>query len=261
MTASPLRPIEERGLLALTRTNAYRDAVAAALDLIADELTTRDGYVSVSGGKDSAVVADLAWRVDHHVAMISWQDDDLDWPETTTHLERLRRERGWSLGIAHRRGNWDIIVRDGRSPYLYDYNHDRRLWGSAREAAPYDLVLLGLRAEESAGRAHNAAVRGKSYDVRRNHHQFGRARQHVCCPLQYWSGEMVLAYLLEREVPWHPVYYQTAMSSRLPWEMRVGRWFPFPHIVRMGYLPWLRHYGREYYDRLRDQWPETEQYG
>src|SRR5690606_13832135 len=64
--------------------------------------------------------------------------------------------------------------------------------------APHDLVFLGLRAEESRGRAMNRATRGTLYRKANG--------QVVCQPLADWRGLDVYAYLFARGIDVLPVY-------------------------------------------------------
>jgi phosphoadenosine phosphosulfate reductase len=80
-----------RGIAARGRgQTAYRHM----LDRIAAHLDEHDGFVSWSGGKDSAVVVDLARQVDPHIPLVFF-DSGLQSPETMRYLEEIAE--AWRL--------------------------------------------------------------------------------------------------------------------------------------------------------------------
>lgn len=63
-------------------------------------------------------------------------------------------------------------------------------------------TISGLRAAESKGRRWRAIKWGA-------HHTYKLDGQTMSCPIQWWSGDDVFAYLVSNEIPIHP-YYQAA---------------------------------------------------
>lgn len=148
----------------------------------------QDGYVGVSWGKDSVVIAHLAHGLDLPVVWVKVRP------------------------IA----NPDCcLVRDqylARFPCKYEEipvecTRDDEGWhasgtlerGFAQAAAKFgDRHVSGIRGEESATRKLRTW-------------RFGTSTDRTCAPIAYWSGADVFAYLAEHDLPIHPAY---AMSHR-----------------------------------------------
>lgn len=232
-------------------TTEYNRKVMQAMELI--ETNINGGYISISGGKDSEVLAHMAAAIMPRVPMWSWMDD-LEWPETRVLLENLKSERGWNVNIVYRGGLWEQMVGIGKSPFDHNYFYDKDLIPNSRRMCVSDMktVFLGLRADESKARMKNAMKRGTHY-----------AKQdgmQVVAPLQFWSATDIYAYLISNDLPIHPVYSQDAFHEFDPGRLRVSWWIPSPEVSRHGYCRWLQHYHINEFNKLVTAFPETRCY-
>jgi phosphoadenosine phosphosulfate reductase len=114
----------------------------------------------------------------------------------------------------------------------------------------YGLQLLGMRAEESKGRRQCFRRRGLTYQAH------GLT---VCNPIGWWTTRDVWAYLVSRNIPWHPLYdCETHGETRET--LRNGGWLSV-HGCNDARVPWLRrHYPNEY-RALRDAFPGVGRLG
>lgn len=169
--------------------------------------------VCVSGGKDSMAAWAIAREVEATIPGV-WFDTGCDtdathavfadmaaggWPVTRvapaqTVVDMLQAI-GWCGYQGPNRttpdGYWlphdyvDILLREPAQRVRADL--------TAADAAQRPAVLvLGLRADESRGRRHSARRRGDLYDT---------ADGPTACPLVWWTGRDVLAYLVTRDLP------------------------------------------------------------
>lgn len=206
-------------------------------------------YIALSGGKDSVALAHLVNRI-RPTPSVSWMDD-LEWPETEQLVRGLASR--WELKVVRRDGLWEQLVAIGLSPFDHNYFYDRRLVPKSRRdcVRDYDAVFLGLRADESAGRRVNAAVRGDAYSAGRQVH---------LCPLQRWTSRDIFAYLVAHGLPIHPVYQKRSAVFEPERSIRVSWWIPSPGVSRHGYCAWLRQHYRDRWRQLIMAFPEGRAY-
>ena len=153
-----------------------------AITEITDFAERGPGYVGVSWGKDSVVVAHLAWcaGVELPLAWVRMPGDNPDcvlvrdtylarWLSPYIEVEAPRGE-GDDVRDAHQRG-WRMLAER---------------MGTARHVS-------GLRAEESTQRRMSIGALGLSTAT-------------TCRPIGYWQAEHVYAYLHLYDLPVHPAY-------------------------------------------------------
>lgn len=207
--------------------------VRQALDAMAAFLSAGPCFVGVSWGKDSVVVAHLAWTLrDEHgldvqlVHARAAEHDDAQRVIANPHVTAVR-----NAFLA-------------RWPLPYEERLVRASWEGSRWVSPeggtrdvFDAVLegrhiSGVRAEESGRR---------KMRVRR----WGLSTENTCAPLGWWTGRDVFAYLEAHDLPVHPAYAMTFGGRLDRARLRVsalggdtGRGF--------GRREWEEHYYREY---------------
>lgn len=234
------------------RVQQARDAIASLYSRHPDAL------VMWSSGKDSTAMTHLASEVAPGCQVCS-EKDDLDFPGERAYVERLAREWGVRL---------DVVTPDG-SPAEWVAEHARELGASSdihartaelsrrffygvveRAASGHSAIVLGLRAEESRGRALNRYTHGVEYTK--------AGGQVVCQPITDWTGLDVMAYMVEHGIDPLPVYRCVAlMHRREPWRIRKSWWIPGAS-ARHGYTAWLRHYYPSLYRRIADLVPQQQ---
>lgn len=201
-------------------------------------------YVAWSGGKDSTVVAHLAWSVNSHVT-IGHFEADWCFPETHEYMAMLAsrfewRRADWRVGSAldamRSNGTWDFTAPCGEDHWAETIIH-----GPARLAFAQhpDGMLWGLRADESLARRWLLGSR---------HGEFRRvsgdcAGQWVASPIWDWSADDVWAYLAYHDIPPNPIYPRLAALGAPPVSHRVS--------LILSSDGWER--GRGYW--LRRGWP------
>jgi phosphoadenosine phosphosulfate reductase len=175
------------------RLPAFHRKVERAKEAIDAFVTAHDGggYVGVSWGKDSVVVAHLAQAYGLPVVWIRVEPIfNPDCPMVRAAFESM-------TGIVTQ----SIVV---------SCTHDENGWhatgtlesGFASASAVYgDAYISGVRADESRMRK----LRFK---------RWGESTTRTCAPLSTWSGEDVFAYLYLHGLPVHPAYACT-MGGRL----------------------------------------------
>lgn len=147
----------------------------------------RRGYISVSWGKDSVVVANIALQALP------------DWPLVWVRVEPI--------------ANPDCaMVRDaflaGRPPgIVYDEITSHCVRGDGKWHASGTLERGFAEAQERYGRAHVSGIRAQESDIRKlRFMRWGESSPHTCAPLSRWKCEDVFAYLWMHGLPVHPAY-------------------------------------------------------
>lgn len=196
--------------------------------------------LGLSGGKDSSALAILC--AGQPLSAMSVKDD-LDYPGEREALHELVQRTGHALTILTPPVSLLAYLRETR-PSLVEDLHGRTadlsahwfygLLDAYRAEQGYGGVLLGLRAQESRGRAMNRATHGPVYQ---------RADGlHVAQPLCDWSALDVHAYLWREGVPLLPVYLcvdpgADALTLRKSW------WVCGGGPARRGsHYTWLRRW-------------------
>lgn len=217
-----------------------------------------DALLMWSAGKDSTAMVHLASTVRPGCDACS-EKDDLDFPGERAYVERWAHQWGVAL----------TIVTPEMSPAEWVAEHagelgpstdihartaelSRRCFYEVVERAAEDrsAIVLGLRAEESRGRALNRYSRGLEYRK--------ASGQVVAQPIADWTGLDVMAYLVTNEIDPLPVYRCVALMHRLePWRIRKSWWLPGAS-ARHGYTAWLRHYYPSLYHRIVELVPRQQ---
>lgn len=232
---------------ARAKLDLYHRRLERARSRVAEVLAiARRPYVSFSGGKDSEVVLHLAAQEKPGITAFFF-DSGAEYPDTYALMDHVARS--WPVRLLvrkPRRGILDIYraLGVGHSPATETYRAGmmkRELIEEPAAAAATeteaDAYLLGLRAEESAGRAAN---------LRRSGHLLRLASGLLrSCPIWDWSAADVWAYLVTSGEPWNGAYDRTALRPRE--EIRVASWAGGTG-ARYGRFAWLR---REYPDIYR----------
>ena len=256
--------------VAHTRTKAFRRHLEQAKSIVESglrEAKSPEHFVmSVSAGKDSTALGELiAGEMGHKIAAVS-EKDDLDYPGETEHLEALASR--WSVPIKVVTPSVSMrafIAEIAKSGAVADDDMHGRASALSKDhfykliedaCAPYSVVALGLRAEESEARRKNRMTRGVLYQ------KADTGRWH-CCPLSDWKGIDVMAYCVSRGVPLLPLYKCIGFNpehTKEPWRIRKSWWLPGSHS-RFGAAAWLRRYYPSLWRVFLDIWPSARSLG
>ena len=209
--------------------------------------------VSTSWGKDSVALADLAIDTLGPVPLVHFASSyELPGSDavvehfrarTTVHVEPALRSLdetiAWlrEVGLPHDRS----VAGQGR--VVAAVKKDRGTeWARARGIA---VSLLGLRADENQRtRGRLFAARGPLYEARGGW---------IACPLAAWSAVDVWAWIVARDLPWHPLYDRETHGLTRE-TLRGGGWLSTDGASH-GRLAWLRAHYRAEWERLVAEWP------
>jgi phosphoadenosine phosphosulfate reductase len=264
-------------LTALRALRGLRRDHTPLLARIEAHVAAHDGYLAFSGGKDSAVVLDLARRVDPALPVV-WFDSGCEFPETRTYIHHLADTWGLNLTVIRAQptllevlvagGGWDHRAPDRAVPNL----HEVLITAPARLA--HDMFgageLWGVRSAEAKGRRHlhNAALaaqirahcRGccppRSLQQRQRHGGIV-ARVHgttAYSPIWDWPTTLVWEYLAAHGIPLNPVYAKLRDLGAPEHASRVA------HVVdanqlEAGRISWLRRGWPTLYAELVEHLP------
>lgn len=250
-------PGPQLDLARLRALRPFRHDTSALVRRIREHLDAHDGYVAVSGGKDSAAVLHLALQADPNVQAV-WFDSGLEFPETIDYLTRLRDSWGVQLHripaepplleVLHATGTWDHAAPTGPQPDLHDIliteparkAHSRfgagELWGvrAAESKGRRALYASALKAESTRSGTRTAGDRaGTGGLVRRGDGTvaFG--------PIWDWSTADVWAYLAQHSVPINPLYDKLRRIGAPEDALRVSHVID-GHRIESGRIAWLR---------------------
>lgn len=242
------------------------------LGRIEAHLEAHDGYVALSGGKDSVVVAHLARQVDAAVPMV-WFDSGLEWPATREYLQRLAHD--WSLNLTAIRsrptaleamiasGHWHLDRPNGPAPKLSEIcigapsKVAHSMWGPGE--------LWGVRAAESEARRITYATALKKVTCECCDSAGQRARRHggvvsrrdgtvAFGPIWDWSTSMVWEYLEAHGIPQNPVYAQLRAVGAPPEALRVALVIDGARLEH-GSAAWLKVGWPDLFAELVEQLP------
>lgn len=200
------------------RVVPFEAVEAEALESIGAWLGRHPGsWVAVSGGKDSAVVAHLARRVDPEVPMVFY-DSGAEFPQTLAWMDRIEAQWGGLVRVPAVPDAVSLFEAEGFLTMRHTggkVRADRSLHevlieepeAKARGLLGVDWNMLGLRAEESPGRR-IGLTRGLGVTVR--HNAAGQFVSGSLSPIWRWRADQVHSYLTAYRVPVSPLYRDLA---------------------------------------------------
>lgn len=241
------------------RTRQYGQRRKAAISALERAAAMGRPLVCSSWGKDSVVLVDLACEVYGQSDVVYLRSPaalpgverviDAYRPRITYH--EVRRAESLADYIA-----W---VRDVGLP------HERTASGQAKAVASikadpaeewmvahrYDVLILGMRAEESVRRARLMRTRGSTY--RRANGRW------VANPLASWTARDVWAHIADRGLTYHRELYDAETHGETRETLRNLGWLSTDGAER-GRVAWLRAHFPQLYHRLREEFPEITRY-
>lgn len=184
------------------KLGAFARRIDTALSAIARAAATGPLGVSFSGGKDSTVTLDLVRRVvpDAPAALFDSGVELRGTHEMAAHVGAIViHPRLTMLDLARYAGWWGYadpvdpdVEFDAKQVLIQEPSETFVVRGRLR------VVALGLRAQESRGRALHTSSRGELYR--------GRDGTWYCNPIARWTLADVWSYIASRGLRYHPAY-------------------------------------------------------
>lgn len=228
----------------------YHYRVARAQAIVAKALLqTQTPYVGWSSGKDSLVTSHLLWSINPAVPGVYF-DADCAFPESSEFLERTSQQHTlikWQcepLLETFARYGGPTALGIGRATMESTVYAPIR---SLVEEYHFDGVFLGLRAEESEGRAKNKQVRGSIY-------RYKHDGLLACTPVVHLSYRDIWAYIVAHALEYNRIY---DLMWELPEEdQRVSYWAGETKRTA-GRWVWLRKNHPTLFNRFAERFPEV----
>lgn len=213
------------------QTGRFRARVEAAEMSLAEWSVARQGYVGVSWGKDSVVVAHLA--------------DAIGWPRVWVRVAPISNPECPAVRDAFR-----VLMPHAR---IEEVVVEIQPSDDGKYRAGGSLERGFRLAERRFGPCHVSGIRGSESAQRKRFRRVsGGVTNKTMAPLINWSGDDVFAYLALHDLPVHPVYAMS-MAGAVPRERlrvsalggRRGRgtgraeWerMYYPEVAQMGRVP------------------------
>lgn len=229
---------------------AFKRKVEQSHRLVEKALATMSKpYVAFSTGKDSLVTYHLVREQLPDVAAVYF-DADCAFPESYELLDRYPQVIRWKteplLETFARYGGPSVRGVGKATMESTVYAPIRTLL----EAHHFDGVFLGLRSQESEGRALSAKYHGTLY-------QYTRDEVWRCLPVADWSHQDVWAYIVSRDLDYNRVYDK--MEDMPIDDRRVSYWAGTTKI-RHGRWTFLKQHYPELFMRFAQQFPEAREF-
>jgi 3'-phosphoadenosine 5'-phosphosulfate sulfotransferase (PAPS reductase)/FAD synthetase len=212
-----------------------------------------DAYIALSGGKDSTVLTRLVLDVNPDALVVHSYHPDNETPEAERIVDALRDLWGFELVRADAPSLIEMYAELG-VPETLEANQrfDRKYVQRLRRTHDHlgGGTFLGLRADESRGRAWNRRRRGLLY-------RYDETRWH-CCPLGDWRVEDVWSFIVLHRLPYADIYDNPRAGG---WRRaRVGDWSGTTG-AEWGRLTELKVTKPELWNRLVARVPEVSKWG
>lgn len=236
---------------------AFKKKVERSRKIIAEfREVSRKPAVSVSFGKDSECVMDLMLESDPNTILV-WSDrgEEAEYPETYELVEKLKERYQFNLHTVYPKYTMFEIYRKfglveiepGLTKSIIKHINVVEPMKRFSDDNGIDGSVTGLRIEESRGRAMMGKIRGPLF--------YGKERgMWIANPILYWSGRDVWAYIVSRELPYHPIYDKNPLTSRE--KTRLSNWSGL-YNHHLGRVVELQLTYPELYQKLVNEFPEV----
>ncbi|MFP4042557.1 MAG: phosphoadenosine phosphosulfate reductase family protein [Bacteroidales bacterium] len=225
----------KRACLVHARSLRFKEKVRKANELITDVLLKHDNpAIAFSTGKDSTVVYHLVKDIGPDIDVFH---NDHEWMLTVSrhYLNRIQEsDNVISVKFEDKHCDW-FITNKGSS-----------------DSVTYDLVFLGLRAEENGYRKKYMRANGLySYS--------GKYSQFNCSPIGWWTIEDVWGYIFSTDRDYNRAY-EIMNNNGIPIDrQRIG---PFANKLAMQYgqIAILKQCFPDDYNLFIKEYPEAKGY-
>lgn len=244
------------GDLAHARTRGFNARVSTALAQIDEAVRIGKVGVSVSGGKDSLVLLDLARRVIPDIPA-AFYDSGCEYPSTYEVIEHYGVET-----ITPQRNLLEMLRYGGYWGYEKPTDPDAEfdffsfLVGepSQRFIALHDLAVvgIGLREQESAGRRMSGRRNGELYQLK-------SGIWHLC-PLAKWTSNDVWGYIASRKLRYNTAYDRMAEVGIPRESWRICALLGMKGANTQGRFAFLRQMYPDLFRCLAAEFPKIREY-
>jgi len=205
-------PMTDRLALCLSpRRERLAHLEAMAMERLRSFIATHRTSLALSFGKDSMTLLHLLYRANllERLVMVMWNACGMDTPDTLAMRDYVVER--YSLGdlyvetvpdeetLERTLHMVDVSAHHPTRDFVYECLEQPR-W-RALDEREVDGVILGVRGDESKGRAMHVAMRGPEYWSRRE-------KADILMPIARWATEDVFRYAAWRDVPLHPIYHR-----------------------------------------------------
>jgi phosphoadenosine phosphosulfate reductase len=253
---SPRRAVTA-GDLAHARTGGYRTRLSRAREAVQEALAHGRIGVSYSGGKDSTATLALV-REAAPDAPAAFYDSGCEYPgtyEMIAHYGARTIIPEMSLvEMCKHGGYWghSTPVDPNAEFDFFAFLVAEPSWRFICEDQ-LQVVAMGLRGQESAGRRMNARRRGELYHIR------WRDVWHLC-PLARWRDADVWAYIASEGLAYNSAYDKMAALGILRPYWRVGMLLGMAKPGLQERYAWLRQMEPAIWNRLVADFPRIEEF-
>lgn len=275
--------------LDLAYLNARRTPRPSTADIparIRTYLDAHDGYVALSGGKDSLVTAHLATQADPNVPVVFF-DSGLEYPETYTYLRQLQDQLNLRLHAVQAHptalqvlidsGAWDhdapthphpadlhTVLITEPAAHAHTEHGPGELWGvrAAESRGRRLLYATALHAEIAHSCTGCCPAADRPTPRQRAHHGGVVRRKDTTVaygPVWDWSTTDVWAHIARHQLPVNPVYAKLRQLGAPAHAQRVS------HLIdgtglEQGRLTWLRRGWPNLFDELAAVLPRLREF-
>jgi phosphoadenosine phosphosulfate reductase len=235
-------------------TRIYKARLDSARRIVSGALVaSRNGYIALSGGKDSTVVMELVRRQAPELPCV-FSDDEWNFPETMEYIGRVSNCTRIAATVKH--AEWFTSWEHGPegipdNTIWVDAPKNNGLQTYAKERG-YDLVYLGLRQEESAARKMHLRTMGPLFRAQSD-------QTWHCNPIHDWTWQDVWAYIVSNNLDYNRAYDRLEELGELPQYQRIGP-FAVERVLQLGQLVILKRGWPELFNRFAAEHPEARRY-